>query len=101
MKVARGECDAGRFQLEFIATDLQNEEVPQQLQVVGQLCQDQGKAVVNCMGSTIMYTVNPYCKTDVYHLKVLTVVTEISSCPALPQNMMCAVGNGETSKKGI
>merc|ERR1712124_19233 len=67
----------------------------------GQLCQDQGKAVVNCMGSTIMYTVNPYCKTDVYNLKILTVVTEISSCSALPQNMMCPIGDGETSRKGI
>merc|ERR1719359_2104954 len=37
MKVGQGQCSAGRFQLEFTPSDLENEEVPQQLQVVGQL----------------------------------------------------------------
>merc|ERR1719428_2673150 len=101
MRVGKGECNAGQLQLEFVPSDLQNEEVPQQLQVVGQLCQDQGKAVVQCMNSTIMYTVNPYCKTDVYNLKVLTVVTEISTCSALPQNIMCSIGYSDNSRKGI
>merc|ERR1712232_1209569 len=53
-----GECDS-QFQLEFVPADLQNEEVPQQLQVVGQLCGDSGKAVVTALGGTIVYTVRP------------------------------------------
>eukprot|EP00971_Amphidinium_carterae_P083389 1650362-Amphidinium_carterae.1 len=39
-----GSCDA-QFVLEFVPQDLQNEEVPQQLQVVGELCASEGKAV--------------------------------------------------------
>jgi len=71
-----GECDH-QFRLEFIPGDLTNEEVPQQLQVVGELCKDSGKAVVSAMGSTIVYTVNPKRQqTDKYELKVLTVATQ-------------------------
>merc|ERR1712151_1052079 len=72
-----GEC-TDQIQLEFVPADLQNEEVPQQLQVVGELCAEQGKAVVHAMGGTIVYTVNPRRQqTDVYNLKVLTVATNI------------------------
>merc|ERR1719238_1843816 len=38
--VKMGECDF-RFKLEFVPSDLKNEEVPQQLQVVGELCAEQ------------------------------------------------------------
>merc|ERR1719235_3004939 len=102
VRVARGECGAGQFQLEFLPEDLEDEDVPQQLQVVGQLCRDQGRAVVKCLNSTILYTVNPqWRKTDAYDLKVLTIVTDVSSCNALPQNMMCSVGEGDRMKRGI
>lgn len=102
MRVGRGECSAGRFQLEFTPSDLENEEVPQQLQVVGQLCRDQGKAVVACLDNTILYTVNPQWRpTPTYDLKVLSVVTEISSCGSLPGNVMCSVGASDDMKKGI
>lgn len=47
-----GECDS-QFCLEFVPSELQHEDVPQQLQVVGELCADKGKAVVNAMGCTI------------------------------------------------
>jgi len=70
-----GNCDK-QFQLEFVPSELRNEEVPQQLQVVGELCAEQGKAVVSAMSDTIVYTVNPRRKeTDRYKLKVLTVVS--------------------------
>merc|ERR1711988_755055 len=73
-----GACDH-QFQLEFVPADLQTEEVPQQLQVVGELCADQGKAVVSAMSDTIAYTVNPdRPATDSYDLKVLTVVTDMA-----------------------
>merc|ERR1712232_212039 len=43
------------------------------------------------MGSTIVYTVNPnHKKTDLYDLKVLTVVTDCGC--EIPDNMKCAVG---------
>jgi hypothetical protein len=74
--VKMGQCHS-QFQLEFIPSDLQNDEVPQQLQVVGELCAEQGKAVVSAMSDTIVYTVNPRRKeTDLYTLKVLTVVSD-------------------------
>jgi hypothetical protein len=64
--------------LEFVPSELQNEEVPQQLQVVGELCAEQGSAFVSAMGDTIVYTVNPRrTTTDLYTLKVLTVVASI------------------------
>lgn len=73
--VKMGSCDH-QFQLSFAPSELQNEEVPQQLQVVGELCATEGKAVVSAMQGTIVYTINPRRKnTDVYNLKVLTVVT--------------------------
>merc|ERR1711879_51122 len=75
------ECNE-QFQLDFIPAELQNEEVPQQLQVVGELCADQGKAVVSAMSDTIVYTVNPRrAETQRYALKVLTVVTNLGGGP--------------------
>eukprot|EP00933_Yihiella_yeosuensis_P022495 TRINITY_DN1771_c0_g1_i1.p1 TRINITY_DN1771_c0_g1~~TRINITY_DN1771_c0_g1_i1.p1 ORF type:complete len:440 (-),score=66.46 TRINITY_DN1771_c0_g1_i1:346-1665(-) len=75
--VKMGRCNS-QFQLDFIPSELQNEEVPQQLQVVGELCAEQGNALVSAMGDTIVYTVNPRRKeTELYTLKVLTVVSEI------------------------
>merc|ERR1719428_1846296 len=65
-----------RFQLEFVPSDLTHEDVPQQLQVVGELCRERGQAIVNAMGGTILYTVDPTRpRTGMYDLKVLTVVT--------------------------
>lgn len=106
-----GECDR-QFQLEFVPADLQHEDVPQQLQVVGELCKDKGKAVVSAMPSTILYTVNPQRpKTSVYDLKVLTVVTETHSPIArrsfegshagpLAEDMKCSIGKGGDLRKG-
>jgi len=75
--VKMGECDM-HFRLEFIPSELKNEDVPQQLQVVGELCAEQGSASVQAMGGTIVYTINPHRqKTEVYTLKVLTVANSI------------------------
>merc|ERR1712216_79227 len=98
-----GECDH-QFQLEFVPADLQHEDVPQQLQVVGELCKDQGKAVVSAMPMTILYTVNPMRpKTGIYDLKVLTVVTETSytgSSSPLTEEMKCSIGEGPSLRRG-
>jgi NAD-dependent dihydropyrimidine dehydrogenase PreA subunit len=103
-----GECDE-QICLEFVPSDLSQEEVPQQLQVVGELCADSGKAVVTAMGSTIVYTVNPNRKpTQLYDLKVLTVATDYcrGSFPSIgdgemSDNMKCAVGEGANQKRGV
>merc|ERR1712070_550178 len=95
-----GECDE-QFSLDFVPSELQNEEVPQQLQVVGELCSDRGKAVVQAMSNTIMYTVDPKRRqTDIYDLKVLTVVTECARGRQLPDELKCAVGEGDAQKRG-
>lgn len=89
-----GACDH-QFSLEFVPQDLANEEVPQQLQVVGELCKDSGKAVVSAMSDTIVYTLNPNRqKTDLYDVKVLTVATHLGgfSMNGLASNMACTVG---------
>jgi len=97
--VKLGTC-ADQFQLEFVPTDLQHEDVPQQLQVVGQLCSDQGKAVVEAMGDTILYSVDPNrSETRLYSLKVLTVVTDYArpsfqSGDAPAEVVKCTVGRG-------
>lgn len=96
-----GEC-GHHFELQFVASDLQNENVPQQLQVVGQLCMDQGRAVVRAMSSTILYTVDPRRpKTKLYDLKVLTVVTKCDTGLRLPDSMKCSVGKGRNLKRGL
>jgi hypothetical protein len=91
-----------QFQLDFVPSDLTYEDVPQQLQVVGELCRDQGKAFVNAMSNTILYTVDPKrSKTGAYDLKVLTVVTDTSDgLPNLNDEMKCSIGEGESMKKG-
>jgi len=96
-----GSCDH-QFSLEFDPSDLQNEEVPQQLQVVGELCSDKGKAIVSAMGDTIVYTVNPKRKqTDLYDLKVLTVVKDFSGdISQISDDMKCVVGEGDKQKRG-
>lgn len=99
-----GCCD-GQFKLEFVPSSLQADDVPQQLQVVGDLCTETGQAVVEAMSDTIVYTVNPNRrKTDAYDLKVLTVVSEISSGEPsqLSDNMKCSIGRGgsDDEKKG-
>jgi len=96
-----GEIDQ-QFELSFAPSDLTHEEVPQQLQVVGELCRDQGKAVVKAMGGTILYTVDPKrSKTGVYDLKILTVVTDTADgLPNLTEEMKCSVGEGDSAKKG-
>jgi len=96
-----GSCDH-QFSLEFEPSELQNEEVPQQLQVVGELCADKGKAIVSAMGDTIVYTVDPKRKqTDLYDLKVLTVVTDFcGDSSQISDNMKCVVGEGDKQKRG-
>merc|ERR1712137_1367362 len=66
-----------QFKIEFFPTQLQQEGVPQQLQVVGDLCTENGFAVVQAMSNTILYTLKPDRKgTSRYTLNVLTVVSE-------------------------
>jgi len=97
-----GECNS-QFQLEFAPQDLKHEDVPQQLQVVGELCREQGKAVVSALGSTILYTIDPKRpRTGRYDLKILTVVTDASDgLQGVPEAMKCSIGEGETTKKGV
>jgi len=96
-----GSCDE-QFCLEFVPADLQHEDVPQQLQVVGELCAHQGKAVVQAMSSTIVYTVNPKrSATNRYDVKVLTVVTEHAQYDGdWGDDVMCSIGSGSGEKKG-
>lgn len=96
-----GEIDR-HFQLEFVASDLTHEDVPQQLQVVGELCRERGQAVVKAMGGTILYTVDPNRPpTGAYDLKILTVVTSTADgLPNLTDEMKCSIGEGKTIKKG-
>lgn len=96
-----GSCNS-QFCLEFVPTELQHEEVPQQLQVVGELCADKGKAVVSAMSDTIVYTINPdRPKTNVYDLKVLTVATNMASSSInVQKSAMCSVGQGDAVKQG-
>mmetsp|Transcript_15518 Transcript_15518/g.27553 ORF Transcript_15518/g.27553 Transcript_15518/m.27553 type:complete len:657 (-) Transcript_15518:94-2064(-) len=102
-----GTC-SGKSCLEFVPSELQNEDVPQQLQVVGELCKEQGKAMVQCLGSTILYTVNPDRKaTELYDLKVLTIVTDYKSDGTAPKpqdaqsQQLLSLGEGETLRKGF
>merc|ERR1711879_682535 len=96
-----GQCNH-QFKLEFIPSDLQGEDVPQQLQVVGELCTERGEAVVSALSNTIVYTVKPDRQaTDVYDLKVLTIVSDFASTSApIPDHMKCSVGNGSNQKRG-
>lgn len=95
----RGNCDS-QFQLGFFPEHLKDDEVPQQLQVVGELCAKDGKAVVTAMSDTIVYTVNPRRQeTDAYQLKVLTVVTQWAG-GSMPAAMECEIQEGEARKRG-
>lgn len=98
-----GTCDR-QFCLEFVPSELQDEEVPQQLQVVGELCADKGKAIVAAMSDTIVYTVRPdRLKTEAYDLKVLTIVTDMASPQITPQEAeacKCSISEGSTKKTG-
>mmetsp|Transcript_28416 Transcript_28416/g.65911 ORF Transcript_28416/g.65911 Transcript_28416/m.65911 type:complete len:381 (-) Transcript_28416:169-1311(-) len=97
-----GSCSKN-FTLEFVPQELQNEEVPQQLQVVGELCAADGRAVVRAMGNTIAYTVNrDREQTDRYDLKVLTVVTADGSGVAqgLEHYSQCETGSGAAVRTG-
>lgn len=97
-----GECSA-QFQLEFLPQELQHADVPQQLQVVGELCREQGKAVVTALGGTIMYTLDPKRpRTGRYDVKILTVVTDVDcGLGHVQEGMQCSIGEGENVKKGI
>jgi len=91
----------GQMMLEFLPAELRGEEVPQQLQVVGELCAEQGRAAVAAMSDTILYTLNPRrTQTRLYDLKVLTVVSEVSTGLAMPDAMKCSVGAGPHEKRG-
>lgn len=96
-----GSCST-KFCLDFIPSELQHEDVPQQLQVVGELCADRGKAIVLAMGDTIVYTVNPERpSTHAYELKVLTVVSEMANSNLVERAAgSCSVGIGEDAKNG-
>lgn len=97
--VKMGSC-CGHFQLDFDPAELKDEEVPQQLQVVGELCREEGHAIVQAMSDTILYTVNPQrSPTDAYTLKVLTVATKHGGTQ-IPDHMKCTIVQGETQKKG-
>ncbi|CAE7583434.1 SCN11A [Symbiodinium natans] len=94
-----GSCDQ-QFQLEFFPQHLTHEDVPQQLQVVGELCTRDGKAVVKALGDTILYTLNPRRRaTDRYTLKVLTVVTAWTGS-AMAEAMKCEIEHGDMKKRG-
>jgi len=95
-----GTCD-DQFQLEFFPEHLKNEDVPQQLQVVGELCAQDGKAAVGALSDTILYTLNPRRKaTQVYQVKVLTVVTKWRGSE-IPEAMKCEVQHGDARKRGV
>jgi len=97
-----GTCD-GQICLEFVPSELRDEEVPQQLQVVGELCGERGKAVVGALPSTIVYTVNPRRpRTDRYYLKVLTVATDFDGrVDGLTEELKCTVGEGGGLRRGV
>jgi len=102
-----GTC-RGQICLEFSPSELQSEEVPQQLQLVGELCAEKGKAVVNVLGDTILYTVNPTRQaTNLYELKVLTVATDYESEDShlldsgIQEEAKCTMGEGDAQKKGL
>jgi hypothetical protein len=97
-----GTCNS-QFQLEFVPDELQHEDVPQQLQVVGELCREQGKALVSALGGTILYTVDPKRpRTGRYDLKILTVVTDVSEgLQSVGEDKKCSVGEGENIKIGV
>jgi len=77
----------------IFAARCQGGQVSQQLQVVGELCKDQGKAVVSAMSDTIVYTVNPdRKKTDLYDLKVLTIATQFGCGGPRSSSTTCSVG---------
>mmetsp|Transcript_1561 Transcript_1561/g.1660 ORF Transcript_1561/g.1660 Transcript_1561/m.1660 type:complete len:372 (-) Transcript_1561:86-1201(-) len=95
-----GSCDC-QFQLEFFPEHLKHEDVPQQLQVVGELCMQDGKAVVSALGDTILYTLNPRRETtDRYQVKVLTVVTQWRGSD-VAEAMKCEVEQGDMKKRGV
>jgi len=95
-----GTCD-DQFQLEFFPEHLKNEDVPQQLQVVGELCAQDWKAAVGALSDTILYTLNPRRKaTQVYQVKVLTVVTKWRGSE-IPEAMKCEVQHGDARKRGV
>mmetsp|Transcript_81121 Transcript_81121/g.160770 ORF Transcript_81121/g.160770 Transcript_81121/m.160770 type:complete len:467 (-) Transcript_81121:209-1609(-) len=90
-----------KFVLDFLPSELRSEEVPQQLQVVGELCSDRGRAAVAAMGDTIVYTLNPRrVATQRYEVKVLTVASEIVGCPDIPEAVKCSVGSSSDEKRG-
>lgn len=95
-----GGCD-GQMMLDFLPEDLRGEEVPQQLQVVGELCAEQGRAAVAALSDTILYTLNPRrAQTELYDVKVLTVISDVTGGLDMPEAMMCAVGGGAHEKRG-
>lgn len=94
-------CDH-QFQLDFFPEHLKNDEVPQQLQVVGELCAADGRAVVSAMSDTIVYTINPKRpQTDAYQLRVLTVVGSWSGGGSVPEAMKCEIEHNGSSKRGV
>jgi hypothetical protein len=101
--VTVGSCNH-QFCLEFVPSELQHEDVPQQLQVVGELCADQGKAIVSAMGDTIVYIVDPKrTQTHLYEVKILTVVTDIASGSKPTKgkdDLKCTIGEGDALRSG-
>ena len=67
--------------------------------MVGELCTKDGKAVVSALSDTILYTLNPRRPpTDLYQLKVLTVVTEWTGT-AMAEAMKCEIQQGPGAVK--
>ena len=75
------------FELCFKNDDLK-ECASAQLQIVGEMA-DQGKCNVAAMGGTILYSVDKTVKSEVYDLKVLTVVSNVQ---VTEENLKCRVG---------
>jgi len=100
MKLQAHTCNH-QFILDFLPSELKNDDVPQQLQVVGELCSEQGRAVVAAMGDTIVYTLNPQrAPTQRYKVNVLTVASKIEGCLDVPEALKCSVGSGSDEKRG-
>lgn len=91
-----------QFKIEFFPTQLQQTGVPQQLQVVGDLCLENGFAVVQAMSNTILYTIKPDVGTSRYTLKVLTVVSQHDGGqPADDQKCSIVSESSDVMKRGF
>lgn len=69
--------------------------------MVGELCAEEGKAVVAALGGTIVYTLKPdRAPTELYTVKVLTVVTNQCEFEAMHGMPLCTTGEGDKQTHG-